>query len=344
MRWSRPASSDPQSQVQCHRLSRHGSRSARSVTSSRPGAAQRCRAARRSPHRSEPAAIRCGHVRHTLRDHRPCSGAWVVSIVLVAGLLDDDSTTALLLGLVIDARHRRRTYWFGGQLALRSATPRSSRKPFAGVLRRSSAPDRAGRPADAAGGHFTGGAAQRVRHGPQPRARRGLRDGRPAAAMPRRARGRDGSRTHAREAPRHPASARWPRPSPRPLVHRRRCAVVGDVRRRSRRRRPDPIVLLAASILAPLAAGYSDDHLRSREPSHRARRELPPHRAAPRETLRRIDSMRPPGPDGGVDPSQASMWVHDPLAEAHHPSGASTWPASFSTHPRRRIASPASWR
>ena len=98
--------------------------------------------------------------------------------------------------------------------------------------------------------------------------------------------------------------------------------------------RPNPIVLLAASILAPLAAGLlADGHLplaRVRSRSRRGR--APPQRPAAGGRAERIDSMAHQIPMA-VNPSQASMWIHNPLAEAHHPKRGVDMARLFSTHP-----------
>ena len=123
-------------------------------------------------------------------------------IILVAGLLGGGSTTALLIGLVIALVMVGGTYWFSGTLALRSAHAQiiteADSPEFYGLVR--SLAERAGLPMPQVA----------VSPSEQPSAfatgrnpKRGcLRHGRPAAADAEgRARGRDGPRAHARQAP-----------------------------------------------------------------------------------------------------------------------------------------------
>ena len=124
-------------------------------------------------------------------------------IILVAGLLGGGSTTALLIGLVIALVMVGGTYWFSGTLALRSAHAQiiteADSPEFYGLVR--SLAERAGLPMPQVA-VSPSEQPERVRHRPQPEARGCLRHGRPAAADAEgRARGRDGPRAHARQAP-----------------------------------------------------------------------------------------------------------------------------------------------
>ena len=97
--------------------------------------------------------------------------------------------------------------------------------------------------------------------------------------------------------------------------------------------RPNPIVLLAASILAPLAAGLLQMAIsRSREyEADRGAAELLHNGRPLADALaHRLDGPQIPM---AVNPSQASMWIHNPLAEAHHPKRGVDMARLFSTHP-----------
>ena len=99
--------------------------------------------------------------------------------------------------------------------------------------------------------------------------------------------------------------------------------------------RPNPIVLLAASILAPDGRRAAPDgHLPLagvRGRSGRGRAARAPGSPS-RRRCGRIDSMAHQVPMA-VNPSQASMWIHNPLAEAHHPKRGVDMARLFSTHP-----------
>ena len=95
-----------------------------------------------------------------------------------------------------------------------------------------------------------------------------------------------------------------------------------------------------ASILAPLAAGLLQMAIyRSREFDAGGAAELIGTGQPLAGALRRIDTMAHQIPMA-VNPSQASAWIHNPLAEAHHPRHGVDMARLFSTHPatEERIA------
>jgi heat shock protein HtpX len=105
--------------------------------------------------------------------------------------------------------------------------------------------------------------------------------------------------------------------------------------------RPNPIVVLAAAILAPIAAGLLQMALsRSREfDADRGGAELLGTGQPLATALERIEVMAKQVPMQ-VNPSQASAWIHNPLAEAPKRKSGLDLARLFSTHPptEERIA------
>jgi heat shock protein HtpX len=105
--------------------------------------------------------------------------------------------------------------------------------------------------------------------------------------------------------------------------------------------RPNPIVVLAAAILAPIAAGLLQMALsRSREfDADRGGAELLGTGQPLATALERIEVMAKQVPMQ-VNPSQASAWIHNPLAEAPKRRSGPDFARLFSTHPptEERIA------
>jgi heat shock protein HtpX len=107
--------------------------------------------------------------------------------------------------------------------------------------------------------------------------------------------------------------------------------------------RPNPMVLLAVSIVGPIAAGVIQMAIsRSREFEADADAARLIGSGVPlANALRRIEHFATQMPMA-VNPSQASAWIHNPLAEAHSArrAGGQGLARLFSTHPptEERIA------
>jgi heat shock protein HtpX len=101
---------------------------------------------------------------------------------------------------------------------------------------------------------------------------------------------------------------------------------------RSDRRGGNPLIMLAAAILAPIAASLIQMAVsRSREfEADRGAAELLGTGAPLASALRRIDAIAEQRPMA-VQPAQASMYIHNPLAEAR--SSNAGMARMFSTHP-----------
>jgi heat shock protein HtpX len=171
--------------------------------------------------------------------------------IVIGGMIGgrNGMTFALLIALGMNFF----SYWFSDKMVLRMYNAQevdaSTAPQFYNMVHELAAR----RPADAARVPDQRGRAQRVRHGPQSRARRGGRHhGHPAGALRPRTARRDGPRARAREASRHPD-----------LDHRRddgrRHLGAGQLAmffggRDENGNRSNPIAAIAVAILAPLAA------------------------------------------------------------------------------------------
>jgi heat shock protein HtpX len=257
-------------------------------------------------------------------------------IILVAGLLGGGSTTALVIGLVIALVTVGSTYWFSSSLALRSAHAQviteADSPEFYGLVR--SLAERAGLPMPKVA----------VSPSEQPNAFATGRNPKHAVVC--------ATVGLLRQMPRDELEGVMAHE----LMHvKHRDILIGSVAAAIATAisfianmalwsglfgggddddRPNPIVLLAASILAPLAAGLLQMAIsRSREyEADRGAAELLGTGQPLAGALRRIDSMAHQIPMA-VTPSQASMWIHNPLAEAHHPKRGVDMARLFSTHP-----------
>jgi len=103
---------------------------------------------------------------------------------------------------------------------------------------------------------------------------------------------------------------------------------------RNRDNRTNPLVLLAASLLAPIAAGLLHMAVsRSREfDADRGGAELLGTGQPLANALGRIEGLAARKPMQ-VNPSQAYAWIHNPLAEAPKQRGGIDMARLFSTHP-----------
>ncbi|HET9601680.1 MAG TPA: zinc metalloprotease HtpX [Acidimicrobiales bacterium] len=264
-------------------------------------------------------------------------------IVLVAGLLGGGSTTALLIGLVLALVTVGGSYWFSGSLALRSA--------HATIIEESDAPEFFGLVRDLAGRAGLPMPKVAISPSEQPNAFATGRNPKHAVVC--------ATVGLLRQMPRDELEGVMAHE----LMHvKHRDILIGSVAAAIATAisfianmalwsgmfgggddddRPNPIVLLAASILAPLAAGLLQMAIsRSREfDADRGAAELIGTGQPLAGALRRIDTMAHQIPMA-VNPSQASAWIHNPLAEAHHPRRGVDMARLFSTHPatEERIA------
>jgi heat shock protein HtpX len=262
-------------------------------------------------------------------------------IVAVAGILGGGSAGSLLIGLVIALVMVGGSYWFSDKLALRSAKAQivteAQAPEFFAMIRRLS--ERAGlpmptvaiSPADQPNAFATG-------RGPKHAvvcATQGLLQTLPPDEV-------EGVMAHE-------------------LMHvKHRDILIGSVAAaiataisfmaqmtlfssmfggRDRDRQGNPLIMLAAAILAPIAASLIQMAVsRSREfEADRGAAELLGTGTPLANALRRIDAIAEQRPMA-VQPAQASMYIHNPLAEAR--SSNAGMARMFSTHPRteERIA------
>jgi heat shock protein HtpX len=265
-------------------------------------------------------------------------------IVLVAGLLGGGSTTALLIGLVIALVTVGGSYWFSDKLALRSAGARivtEAEAPELYALVRSLA-ERAGLPMPVVA----------ISPSEQPNAFATGRNPNHAVVCC--------TMGLLRQMPRDELEGVLAHE----LMHvKHRDILIGSVAAAiataisflanmalwagmfgggDDEDRPNPIVLIAASILAPLAAGLLQMAVsRSREyDADRGGAALLGSGQSLANALERIEVMAKQTPMQ-VNPSQAYAWIHNPLAEAPKRRGGGLDLAKlFSSHPptEQRIA------
>jgi heat shock protein HtpX len=262
-------------------------------------------------------------------------------IVAVAGILGGGSAGSLVIGLVIALVMVGGSYWFSDKLALRSAKAQivteAQAPEFFAMIRRLS--ERAGlpmptvaiSPADQPNAFATG-------RGPKHAvvcATQGLLQTLPPDEV-------EGVMAHE-------------------LMHvKHRDILIGSVAAaiataisfmaqmtlfssmfggRDRDRQGNPLMMIAAAILAPIAASLIQMAVsRSREfEADRGAAELLGTGTPLANALRRIDAIAEQRPMA-VQPAQASMYIHNPLAEAR--SSNAGMARMFSTHPRteERIA------
>ena len=256
-------------------------------------------------------------------------------IVLVAGLLGGGSTTALLIGLVIALVTVGGSYWFSGTLALKSA--------HAQIVTEADAPelyslvrslvDRAGLPMPQVA----------ISPSEQPNAFATGRNPHHAVVC--------ATVGLLRQMPRDELEGVMAHE----LMHvKHRDILIGSVAAAiataisfianmalwsgifgggDDEDRPNPIVLLAASILAPMAAGLLQMAISARASSTPTggRPSLGTGRPLA-SALQRIDTMAHQIPMA-VNPAQASAWIHDPLAEAPKRRSGPDMARLFATHP-----------
>jgi heat shock protein HtpX len=264
-------------------------------------------------------------------------------IVLVAGLLGGGSTTALLIGLVIALVTVGGSYWFSDKLALRAAGARIVTEPEApelyAVVR--SLADRAGLPMPVVA----------ISPSEQPNAFATGRNPHHAVVCC--------TVGLLRQMPRDELEGVLAHE----LMHvKHRDILIGSVAAAiataisflanmalwagmfgggDDEDRPNPIVLIAASILAPLAAGLLQMAVsRSREfDADRGGAALLGNGQSLANALERIEVMAKQTPMP-VNPSQAYAWIHNPLAEAPKRRSGLDLAKLFSTHPptEQRIA------
>jgi heat shock protein HtpX len=265
-------------------------------------------------------------------------------IILVAGLLGGGSTTALLIGLVIALVTVGGSYWFSDKLALRSAGARivtEAEAPELYALVRSLA-ERAGLPMPVVA----------ISPSEQPNAFATGRNPNHAVVCC--------TMGLLRQMPRDELEGVLAHE----LMHvKHRDILIGSVAAAiataisflanmalwagmfgggDDEDRPNPIVLIAASILAPLAAGLLQMAVsRSREyDADRGGAALLGSGQSLANALERIEVMAKQTPMQ-VNPSQAYAWIHNPLAEAPKRRGGGLDLAKlFSSHPptEQRIA------
>jgi heat shock protein HtpX len=264
-------------------------------------------------------------------------------IVLVAGLLGGGSTTALLIGLIIALVTVGGSYWFSGTLALKSAHAQviaeADSPEFFGLVR--SLAERADLPMPKVA----------ISPSEQPNAFATGRNPRHAVVC--------ATVGLLRQMPREELEGVMAHE----LMHvKHRDILIGSVAAAIATAisfianmamwsgifgggddddRPNPIVLIAASVLAPLAAGVLQMAIsRSREfDADRGAAELL-HTGRPlASALQRIEGIAHQIPMQ-VNPSQAAAWIHNPLEEAPKRRGGPNLSRLFSTHPstEERIA------
>jgi heat shock protein HtpX len=264
-------------------------------------------------------------------------------IVLVAGLLGGGSTTALVIGLLLALVVVGGSYWFSGTLALKSAhatvISEEDSPEFFGVVR--SLAERAGLPMPQVA----------ISPSEQPNAFATGRNPHHAVVC--------ATVGLLRQMPRDELEGVMAHE----LMHvKHRDILIGSVAAAIATAisflanmalwsgilgggddddRPNPIVLIAASVLAPLAAGILQMAIsRSREfDADRGAAELL-HTGRPlASALQRIDGIAHQIPMQ-VNPGQAAAWIHNPLEEAPKRRGGPDLSRLFSTHPstEERIA------
>jgi heat shock protein HtpX len=261
-------------------------------------------------------------------------------IVAVAGILGGGSAGSLLIGLVIALVMVGGSYWFSDKLALRSAKAQivteAQAPEFFAMIRRLS--ERAGlpmptvaiSPADQPNAFATG-------RGPKHAvvcATQGLLQTLPPDEV-------EGVMAHELMHVKHRdiligsvaaaiATA---------ISFMAQMTIYSSMFGGRRDRHGNPLIMLAAAILAPIAASLIQMAVsRSREfEADRGAAELLGTGTPLANALRRIDAIAEQRPMA-VQPAQASMYIHNPLAEAR--SSNAGMARMFSTHPRteERIA------
>jgi len=254
-------------------------------------------------------------------------------IVAVAGILGGGSAGALLIGLVIALVMVGGSYWFSDKLALRSAKAQivteAQAPEFFGMIRRLS--ERAGLPMPTVA---ISPAAQpnafATGRGPKHAvvcATQGLLQTLPPDEV-------EGVMAHELMHVKHRdiligsvaaaiATA---------ISFMAQMTIYSSMFGGRRDRNGNPLMMLAAAILAPIAASLIQMAVsRSREfEADRGAAELLGTGAPLASALRRIDAIAEQRPMA-VQPAQASMYIHNPLAEAR--SSNAGMARMFSTHP-----------
>ena len=254
-------------------------------------------------------------------------------IVAVAGILGGGSAGSLLIGLVIALVMVGGSYWFSDKLALRSAKAQivteAQAPEFFGMIRRLS--ERAGLPMPTVA---ISPAAQpnafATGRGPKHAvvcATQGLLQTLPPDEV-------EGVMAHELMHVKHRdiligsvaaaiATA---------ISFMAQMTIYSSMFGGRRERNGNPLIMLAAAILAPVAASLIQMAVsRSREfEADRGAAELLGTGAPLASALRRIDAIAEQRPMA-VQPAQASMYIHNPLAEAR--SSNAGMARMFSTHP-----------
>ena len=254
-------------------------------------------------------------------------------IVAVAGILGGGSAGSLLIGLVIALVMVGGSYWFSDKLALRSAKAQivteAQAPEFFGMIRRLS--ERAGLPMPTVA---ISPAAQpnafATGRGPKHAvvcATQGLLQTLPPDEV-------EGVMAHELMHVKHRdiligsvaaaiATA---------ISFMAQMTIYSSMFGGRRERNGNPLIMLAAAILAPIAASLIQMAVsRSREfEADRGAAELLGTGAPLASALRRIDAIAEQRPMA-VQPAQASMYIHNPLAEAR--SSNAGMARMFSTHP-----------
>ncbi|MCU0259569.1 MAG: zinc metalloprotease HtpX [Ilumatobacteraceae bacterium] len=257
-------------------------------------------------------------------------------IVAVAGLLGGGSTTALVIGLGIALVTVGGSYWFSDKLALRAANARvvtEAEAPELYSMVRTLA-DRAGMPMPTVA----------ISPSPQPNAFATGRGPRNAVVCATEGLLRSLPRAEVEGVMAHE------------LMHvKHRDILIGSVAAAiataisfiaqmamfssmfgggDDEERPNPIATMAIALLAPMAAGLIQMAVsRSREfEADRGAAELLGTGEPLASALERIEVLAARTPMS-VPPAQAQAYIHDPLAEAHHPRRGTDVAKLFSTHP-----------
>ena len=258
---------------------------------------------------------------------------YVVLIVALLALGGERGMVALIAGGLAVVPAVR----LGQARAARDGRPRGDARPGARAARDDRPPVRAGRPAQAEGRRRRHPHAERVRARPLAEVGDRLRDHRDhGAAVPRRARGRDGARAHPRRQPRRAGDdARRVLRDDRRL-HR---PVRLPVRRRPRRRRRQPerdgalprLDRRLRRLVLPHAGAVALPRVR-RRPRRRA-----DHRPPERARVGAAEDLQRHGPDPAARPARQQE------LEAFYifpPGAGKALGGLFSTHPpmEKRIA------
>jgi heat shock protein HtpX len=257
-------------------------------------------------------------------------------IIAVAGLLGGGSTTALVIGLGIALVTVGGSYWFSDKLALRSANARivteAEAPEFHAMIR--DLADRAGMPMPTVA----------ISPSPQPNAFATGRGPRNAVVC--------ATEGLLRTLPRDEVEGVMAHE----LMHvKHRDILIGSVAAAiataisfiaqmamfssmfgggDDEDRPNPIAVMAVALLAPMAAGLIQMAVsRSREyDADRGAAELLGTGEPLARALERIEAAAAHTPMN-VAPAQAQAYIHNPLAEAHHPRRGTDVAKLFSTHP-----------